>query len=102
MPIVDYKTYCKMIDNAQENNFAYAAINITSLSTINGTLAAFEEAGSDGIIQVSTGGGQFASGLAQQDAVLGAQALAEYIHLVADRYNVNIASSYRSLSPRES
>ena len=91
MPIADYKTYCEMIDNAQKNNFAYAAINITSLSTINGTLAAFEESGSDGIIQVSTGGGQFAAGLSQKDAVLGAQALAEYVHLVADRYNVNIA-----------
>ena len=91
MPIADYKTYCQMLDNAQRNNFAYAAINVTSLTTINGTLAAFEEAGTDGIIQVSTGGGQFAGGLSKKDAVLGAQALAEYVHLVADRYNVNIA-----------
>jgi fructose-bisphosphate aldolase class II len=47
--------------------------------------------GSDGIIQVSTGGGQFAAGQSVKDAVLGAQALAEYVHLVADRYSVNIA-----------
>lgn len=91
MPIADYETYCAMIDNAQEKNFAYAAINITSLPTINGTLAAFAEMKTDGIIQVSTGGGQFASGLAVKDAVLGAQALAEYVHLVADQYDVNIA-----------
>ncbi|MCH2204572.1 MAG: class II fructose-bisphosphate aldolase [Lentisphaerales bacterium] len=91
MPIADYDTYCAMIDNAQKNNFAYAAINITSLPTINGTIAAFAEMKTDGIIQVSTGGGQFASGLAVKDAVLGAQALAEYVHLVADQYDVNIA-----------
>lgn len=91
MPIADYDTYCAMIDNAQKNNFAYAAINITSLPTINGTIAAFAEMKTDGIIQVSTGGGEFASGLGVKDAVLGAQALAEYVHLVADRYDVNIA-----------
>lgn len=91
MPIADYDTYCAMIDNAQKNNFAYAAINITSLPTINGTIAAFAEMKTDGIIQVSTGGGEFASGSGVKDAVLGAQALAEYVHLVADRYNVNIA-----------
>lgn len=91
MPIADYDTYCAMIDNAQKNNFAYAAINITSLPTINGTIAAFAEMKTDGIIQVSTGGGEFASGSGVKDAVLGAQALAEYVHLVADRYDVNIA-----------
>ncbi len=91
MPIADYKTYCAMLDNAQKNNFAYAAINITSIPTINACLAAFQEMKTDGIIQVSTGGGQFASGTALKDAVLGAQALAEYVHLVADRYSVNIA-----------
>lgn len=91
MPIADYDTYCAMIDNAQKNNFAYAAINITSLPTINGTIQAFAEMKTDGIIQVSTGGGEFASGLGVKDAVLGAQALAEYVHLVADQYDVNIA-----------
>jgi fructose-bisphosphate aldolase, class II len=91
MPIADYDTYCAMIDNAQKNNFAYAAINITSLPTINGTIAAFAEMKTDGIIQVSTGGGEFASGMGVKDAVLGAQALAEYVHMVADRYDVNIA-----------
>ena len=53
MPIADYNTYCAMLDNAQKNNFAYAAINITSLPTINGTIAAFAEMKTDGIIQVS-------------------------------------------------
>jgi len=91
MPIADYDTYCAMIDNAQKNNFAYAAINITSMASVNATIGAFAELKTDGIVQVSTGGGEFASGLSVKDAVLGAQALAEYAHLVADRYDVNIA-----------
>jgi fructose-bisphosphate aldolase class II len=80
-----------MLDNAKRNKFAYPAINITSMPTINATLAAFAEARSDGIIQVSTGGGKFAAGIATGDEVLGAIALAQYIHLVADRYDVYVA-----------
>ena len=90
MPIADYETYCKMLDNAQANKFAYPAINITSMATINGVLAALDETKSDGILQVSTGAGQFASGLNLSDMVLGARALAEYVHLVADHYRVNV------------
>ena len=91
MPVADYKTYCQMLDNAQKNNFAYPAINITSMATINATLTALSELKSDGIIQVSTGGGQFAAGQELKDMVLGAQALAEYVHLVADRYDITVA-----------
>ena len=90
MPIANYETYCQMLDNAQKNKFAYPAINITSMATINGTLAALEETKSDGIIQVSTGAGTFATGQTIADSVLGAQALAEYVHLVAKRYSINI------------
>ena len=90
MPIADHKTYRKMLENAQSKKFAYPAINITSMATINGVLAALEETKSDGILQVSTGAGQFASGLTIKDMVLGAQALAEYIHLVADQYKINV------------
>lgn len=91
MPVADYKTYCKMLDKAQEGNFAYPAINVTSMATASAALAAFAEAKSDGIIQVSTGGGQFASGAALNDMVLGAIAIAEYVHLVADRYDIYVA-----------
>jgi fructose-bisphosphate aldolase class II len=63
MPVADFATYCRMLDHARTNKFAYPAINITSSSTINATLAAFAAAKSDGILQVSTGGGEFASGL---------------------------------------
>lgn len=90
MPVADFATYCAMLDNAKSNHFAYPAINTTSMTTVNATLAAFAEAKCDGIIQVSTGGGKFAAGIALGDEVLGAIALAEYIHLVADRYDINV------------
>lgn len=91
MPVVNYQQYCQMLDNAKENKFAYPAINITSSSTINAALLAFKEANSDGIIQVSTGGGSFGSGLGVADAAKGAIALAVYTHIMAESYDVNIA-----------
>jgi fructose-bisphosphate aldolase class II len=91
MPVADYATYCRMLDHARTHKFAYPAINITSSSTINAALAAFAEAKSDGILQVSTGGGEFASGQFVKDMALGAIALAEYIHRIAARYPINVA-----------
>ncbi|MBL1213508.1 MAG: class II fructose-bisphosphate aldolase [Ignavibacteriae bacterium] len=91
MPVVDYEKYCKMLDNAKKNKFAYPAINVTSEVTANACLEAFAETKSDGIIQVSTGGGEFASGVALKDAALGAISIANHIHLVADRYDINVA-----------
>jgi len=91
MPVADYRTYCWMLDNARKNRFAYPAINVTSEPTANAALAGLAEAGSDGIIQVSTGGGQFASGTAVKDSVLGAISIAQHVHLLADKYNVYIA-----------
>lgn len=91
MPVADFATYCRMLDNAKARKFAYPAINITSTSTINAALAAFAEAKSDGILQVSTGGGEFASGQAVKDMALGAIALAEFIHRVAERYSIYVA-----------
>lgn len=91
MPVVDYLKYQEMLENAKKKKFAYPAINIVSETSANAVLKAFAEAKSDGIIQVSTGGGEFASGTALKDAALGAISLAQHIHLVAERYDVNIA-----------
>ncbi|MAT57729.1 MAG: class II fructose-bisphosphate aldolase [Ignavibacteriae bacterium] len=91
MPVVDYLKYQEMLENAKKNKFAYPAINVVSETSANAVLKAFAEAKSDGIIQVSTGGGEFASGTALKDAALGAISLAQHIHLVAERYDVNIA-----------
>ncbi len=91
MPVATYKQYCEMLDRASEGKFAYPAINVSSCSTANAAIKAFADSKSDGIIQVSTGGGKFASGQGIQDMVLGAISLAQHIHLVAERYNVVIA-----------
>ena len=91
MPIADPQTYDRMLDAARAGRYAYPAINVCSSETLNAALRGFAEAGSDGLIQVSTGGGEFASGTRVKDAALGAIALAEYAHVVAERYAVNIA-----------
>ena len=91
MPIADYATYVRMLDNAYQNQFAYPAINVSSMVTANAALKAFAELNSDGIIQVSTGGGKFASGLVNGDMVLGAISIAEHIHRAAAKLDVNIA-----------
>lgn len=91
MPIADYKTYCRMLDRAKENRFAYPAINVSSLTTANAVLKGLAESRSDGIIQVSTGGAAFASGSSVKDMVLGAISLAEHVHRAAERYDIYVA-----------
>ncbi len=90
MPVATPKQFAAMLDAAQQGDYAYPAINVTSLPTINGALKAFAELKSDGIIQVSTGGGQFASGTAVKDMALGAIVLAEAVHRLAEKYDVLI------------
>jgi fructose-bisphosphate aldolase class II len=80
-----------MIKRAKDGVYAYPAINVTSSQTLNAALAGFAEAGSDGIVQVSTGGAEYASGPTIKNMVTGAVALAEYAHVVAKNYPVNIA-----------
>jgi len=101
MPIADYQTYCKMLDNAKQKGFAYPAINVSSMTTANAALKGFADNQSDGIIQVSTGGGEFASGVNVKDAVLGAISIAEHIHRVADRYDVYIALHTDHCQPKK-
>lgn len=91
MPIATPEQYGEMFDRAKANKFAYPAINVTSSQTLNAAIQGFAEAGSDGIIQFSTGGAEFASGLAVKDMVTGAVALAEFAHVVAKKYPVTIA-----------
>lgn len=90
MPVVDFKRYCEMLDRAKAGKFAYPAINCTSNETINAALEGFAEAGSDGIIQFSSGAGEFASGSLKR-AALGCIQLAEHAHRMAEHYPVNIA-----------
>jgi fructose-bisphosphate aldolase class II len=91
MPVADYQTYCQMLERARAERFAYPAVNVTSMTTANAVLKGLAESGSDGIIQVSTGGGAFASGSAVKDMALGAISIAEHVHRVADRYPIRVA-----------
>jgi fructose-bisphosphate aldolase class II len=91
MPVASPEVYNEMLDRAKANGFAYPAINVTSSETLNAALRGFAEAESDGIVQISTGGAEFASGTKVKDMVTGATALAEFAHVVADRYPVNVA-----------
>ncbi len=91
MPVATPEIYARMLDSAQEGNYAYPAINVVSTETINACLKGFADAKSDGIIQISTGGADFASGLALKDGVVGGVALAEFTHLVAEKYNIYVA-----------
>ena len=91
MPIATPEVYAEMLDRAKAGRFAYPAINVTSSSSINAALQGFADAGSDGIIQFSWGGAEFASGQRVKDMVTGAVALAEFAHVVAEKYPINIA-----------
>ncbi|MDQ3903931.1 MAG: class II fructose-bisphosphate aldolase, partial [Actinomycetota bacterium] len=90
MPIATPDVYSEMLDRAKANEFAYPAINVTSSETLNAALRGFAEASSDGIVQLSTGGSEFASGSKVKDMVTGAVAMAEFAGVVAAKYPVNI------------
>ncbi|WP_129307801.1 class II fructose-bisphosphate aldolase [Streptomyces sp. L2] len=91
MPIATPEVYNEMLDRAKAGKFAYPAINVTSTQTLNAALRGFAEAESDGIVQISTGGAEFLGGQYSKDMVSGAVALAEFAHIVAEKYPVNIA-----------
>jgi fructose-bisphosphate aldolase class II len=90
MPIASPEVYAEMIDRAKAGSFAYPAINVTSSQTLNAAIRGFAEAESDGIVQISTGGAEYLSG-SLKDMVTGSVALAEFAHVVAAKYDVNIA-----------
>ena len=84
MAIATPESYNAMLDAAKAGKYAFPAINITSSSTVTAAIQGFAEAESDGIIQVSVGGGQYASGSTVKDQVVGSLALAAYAREVAD------------------
>ena len=91
MPLATPEVYNEMLDRAKAGAFAYPAINCTSSQTIVAAIRGFAEAESDGIVQFSFGGAEFASGQSVKSMVAGAVALAEFTHSIAAHYNVNIA-----------
>ncbi|TYL45336.1 class II fructose-bisphosphate aldolase [Nocardioides sp. BGMRC 2183] len=91
MPIATPEKYAEMLDAAKSGAFAYPAINVSSSQTLNAALKGFADAGSDGIIQISTGGAEYLSGPGVKDMVTGSVAFAAYAAEVAKNYPVNIA-----------
>src|SRR5580692_2483633 len=91
MPIATPEIYAHMLDTAKERGFAYPAVNVTSSQTLNAALKGFADAGSDGIVQISTGGAEYLSGQKVKDMVTGAAALAEFARVVAAKYPIHVA-----------
>ena len=91
MPIATPDVYAEMLRRAKENEYAFPAINCVGSESVNAAIKGFADAGSDGIIQFSTGGAEFASGLGVKDMVTGAVALAEFAHVIAAKYPINVA-----------
>jgi len=56
MPIATPEQFKNMLTSAQSGAYAYPAINVTSVITLNAAMKGFADSKSDGIIQFSTGG----------------------------------------------
>lgn len=91
MPVVTPTQYGQMLDAARRGQYAFPAFNVTSTETANAVLLGLKTAASDGIIQVSTGGAEFLSGLGVKSMAQGAIALADYVRFMAQHYEVNVA-----------
>ena len=91
MPVVNQEQYLQMLDDAKNGGFAYPAINVSNSQTLNAALEGFERAGSNGIIQVSTGGADYWSGANKKNRVQGAVAFAAFAKEAAKSYGINVA-----------
>ena len=80
-----------MLDKAKAQGFAYPAFNVSSSQTINAVLQGLTEAGSDGIIQVTTGGADYFAGHSVKNRAAGALAFAAFAHEVAKNYPITVA-----------
>ncbi len=91
MPVATPDQYAEMLDRAKAGGFAYPAINVSSSQTIHAVLQGLTEAGSDGILQVSTGGADYLAGHTVKARATGAIAFARYATEVAKSYPVTVA-----------
>jgi fructose-bisphosphate aldolase class II len=91
MPVATPEQYADMLDRAKAGGFAYAAINVASSQSVNAVLQGLTEAGSDGIIQVTTGGADYFAGHTVKARATGALAFAAYVHEVAKSYPITVA-----------
>src|SRR4051794_32101372 len=100
MGVPGSEQYAAMLDAAARGGYAYPAINVTSSVALNAAIRGFAEAGSDGIVQLTTGGGRYLAG-ASGEPVRGARALAAFAHEVAEAYPVTIALHTDHCRPEE-
>ncbi|GAA2066267.1 MULTISPECIES: class II fructose-bisphosphate aldolase [Leifsonia] len=91
MPIATPDQYAEMLDKAKAGGFAYPAFNVSSSQTINAVLQGLTEAGSDGIIQVTTGGADYFAGQTVKARATGALAFAKFATEVAKNYPITVA-----------
>jgi fructose-bisphosphate aldolase class II len=91
MPVATPEQYAEMLDKAKRGGFAYPAINVSSSSTINAVLQGLTEAGSDGILQVTTGGADYFAGQSVKARASGALAFAAFATEVAKNYPITVA-----------
>jgi fructose-bisphosphate aldolase, class II len=91
MPVATPDQYAEMLDKAKTRGFAYPAINVSSSQTINAVLQGLTEAGSDGIIQVTTGGADYFAGQTVKNRASGALAFAAFATEVAKNYPITVA-----------
>lgn len=101
MPIATPAQFRQMLDAAQEGDYAYPAINCTSIITLNAAFKGFADSKSDGMIQFSTGAGDFASGLNNKNTVAGVVILAEAAHRLAEQYDVLVALNTDHCQPEK-
>ncbi|HWM17092.1 MAG TPA: class II fructose-bisphosphate aldolase [Microbacterium sp.] len=91
MPVATPEQYADMLDRAKADGFAYPAFNVSSSQSVNAVLQGLTEAGSDGIIQVSTGGADYFAGHTVKARATGALAFAKFVHEVAKSYPITVA-----------
>jgi fructose-bisphosphate aldolase class II len=91
MPVATPDAYLAMLDRAKSQKFAYPAINVSSSATAIAALQGLQECGSDGILQVSTGGAEYFSGSTVKSMAIGAQAMAAFVREVAKGYGITVA-----------
>ena len=91
MPIATPEQYAEMLATAKSSGFAYPAFNVSSSQTVNSVLQGLAEAGSDGIIQISTGGADYFVGQSVKARASGALAFAAFASEVAKNYPIKVA-----------
>ncbi len=91
MPVATPDQYAQMLDTAKKGGYAFPAFNVSSSQTINAVLQGLTEAGSDGIIQVTTGGADYFAGQSVKARASGALAFAAFVTESAKNYPVTVA-----------